>query len=63
MGWGLLGRWGARALQAGGTGLDALRLGAAASQKEGFLQVLNRALLLKHKLTAANVQGTFPVKL
>lgn len=54
---------GERALQAGGTGLDAPRLGAAASQKEGFLQVPNKALLLKHKLTAVNVQGTFPVKL
>lgn len=34
-------------------------LEAIALQKEGFLQVLNKALLFKHKLTAINVQETF----
>lgn len=38
-------------------------LEAIALQKEGFLQVLSKALLFKHKLMAINVQETFSVKL
>lgn len=35
----------------------------AVALQQGFLQVLNKALLFKHELTATNVQETFSPKL
>lgn len=46
------------AFQADETVLYEFSLEAIALQKESFLQVLNKALLFKHKLTAINVQET-----
>lgn len=51
------------AFQADETTFYEFSLEAIALQKESFLQVLNKDMLFKHKLTAMNVQETFSVKL